>query len=289
MMEPHASIAAWNGDMLTLWTSNQMINWTTGDLAKTLGIPKEKVRLISPFIGGGFGAKLFLRADALLAALGAREARRPVKIALQRALIANNTTHRPATIQRIRIGATRDGKITAIGHESWSGDLPGGGPEVAVMQTRALYAGANRLTAMRLAVLDLPEGNAMRAPGEAPGLMALEIAMDEMAEKLGLDPVEFRIINDTQMVPDNLGAPLLRPTHRQTPKEPENQAIPFSQRRLVECLRTGAERFGWNRRSPRPGQVREGRWLVGMGVASAFRDNLLTKSAARVRLETAAS
>jgi xanthine dehydrogenase YagR molybdenum-binding subunit len=207
MMEPHASIAAWNGDMLTLWTSNQMINWTTGDLAKTLGMPKEKVRLISPFIGGGFGAKLFLRADALLAALGAREAKRPVKIALQRALIANNTTHRPATIQRIRIGATRDGKITAIGHESWSGDLPGGGPEVAVMQTRALYGGANRLTAMRLAVLDLPEGNAMRAPGEAPGLMALEIAMDEMAEKLGLDPVEFRIINDTQMLPDNPGRP----------------------------------------------------------------------------------
>jgi xanthine dehydrogenase YagR molybdenum-binding subunit len=286
MMEPHASIAAWNGDMLTLWTSNQMINWTTGDLAKTLGMPKEKVRLISPFIGGGFGAKLFLRADALLAALGAREAGRPVKIALQRALIANNTTHRPATIQRIRIGATRDGKITAIGHESWSGDLPGGGPEVAVMQTRALYGGANRLTAMRLAVLDLPEGNAMRAPGEAPGLMALEIAMDEMAEKLGLDPVEFRIINDTQMLPDNPGRPpSSTDPQAKPPKEPENEAIPFSQRQLVECIRTGAERFGWNRRSPRPGQVREGRWLVGMGVASAFRDNLLTKSAARVRLD----
>ena len=145
-MEPHASIAAWNGDMLTLWTSNQMIDWTTADLAKTLGIPKEKVRLISPFIGGGFGAKLWLRADALLAALGARAARRPVKVALPRALVANNTMHRAATIQRIRIGATKDGKITAIGHESWSGDLPGGGPEVAVMQTRALYAGANRLT-----------------------------------------------------------------------------------------------------------------------------------------------
>ncbi len=286
MMEPHASIAAWSGDMLTLWTSNQMIDWTTGDLAKTLGIAKEKVRLISPFIGGGFGAKLWLRADALLAALGAREARRPVKIALQRALIANNTTHRPATIQRIRIGATRDGKITAIGHESWSGDLPGGGPEVAVMQTRALYAGATRLTAMRLAVLDLPEGNAMRAPGEAPGLMALEIAMDEMAEKLGLDPVEFRIINDTQMLPDNPARPSSSTDPQaKPPKEPENKAIPFSQRQLVECLRTGAERFGWSRRNPRPGQIREGRWLVGMGVASAFRDNLLTKSAARVRLD----
>ena len=206
MMEPHASIAAWNGDKLTLWTSNQMIDWGAGDLAKTLGIPKENVRLISPFIGGGFGGKLFLRADALLAALGARAAGRPVKVALPRPLMFNNTTHRPATIQRIRIGATRDGKITAIGHESWSGDLPGGKPEAAVQQTRLLYAGANRMTATRLAVLDLPEGNAMRAPGEAPGMMALEIAMDEMAEKLGLDPIEFRILNDTQVDPETARA-----------------------------------------------------------------------------------
>ena len=146
MMEPHASIAAWDGDKLTVWTSNQMIDWGVSDLAKTLGAPKEHVRVVSPFIGGGFGGKLFLRADALLASLGARAARRPVKVALPRAMMFNNTTHRPATIQRIRIGATRDGKITAIAHESWSGDLPGGGPETAVMQTRALYAGANRLT-----------------------------------------------------------------------------------------------------------------------------------------------
>src|SRR5258707_14315725 len=144
-------------------------------MAKPLRIPKENVRLISPFIGGGFGGKLLRRADDLLAALGARAAKRPVKVALPRPLMFNNTTHRPATIQRIRIGATRDGKITAIGHESWSGDLPGGGPETAVSQSRLLYGGANRMTATRLAVLDLAEGNAMRAPGEAPGLMALEI------------------------------------------------------------------------------------------------------------------
>ncbi|OWK22973.1 hypothetical protein AJ87_39450 [Rhizobium yanglingense] len=123
-------------------------------------------------------------------------------MALPRPFMMNNTTHRPATIQRIRIGAERDGKITAIAHESWSGDLKGGQLETAVNQTRLLYAGANRMTAMRLATLDLPEGNAMRAPGEAPGLMALEIAIDEMAEKLGLDPVQFRIINDTQVDPE---------------------------------------------------------------------------------------
>jgi xanthine dehydrogenase YagR molybdenum-binding subunit len=266
MMEPHASIAAWNGDKLTLWTSNQMIDWSAGDVAITLGIPKENVRLISPYIGGGFGGKLFIRADAVLAALGARAAGRPVKVALTRPLMFNNTPHRPATIQRIRIGATKDGKITAIGHESWSGDLPGGKPESAVRSTRIVYAGANRMTALRLAVLDLPEGNAMRAPGDAPGSMAMEIAIDEMAEKLRLDPIEFRILNDTQV-------------------DPENSAKPFSQRHLVECLRLGAERFGWGKRNAEPGKVREGRWLLGMGVAAAYRDNPVAKSAARVRLD----
>ncbi|HZO45005.1 MAG TPA: aldehyde oxidoreductase molybdenum-binding subunit PaoC [Xanthobacteraceae bacterium] len=267
MMEPHASIAVWQGDKLTVWTSNQMIDWGTSDLAKTLGIAKDKVRLISPFIGGGFGGKLYLRADALLAALAARAAGRPVKVALPRPFMFNNTTHRPATIQRIRIGATRDGKITAIGHESWSGNLPGGAPETAVSQTRLLYAGANRMTAMRLAALDLPEGNDMRAPGEAPGMMALEIAVDEMAEKLRLDPVEFRILNDTQV-------------------DPENPTRPFSKRQLVQCLRIGADRFGWNRRNPLPGRTREGRWLVGMGMAAAFRNNIDMRSAARVRLDS---
>jgi len=270
MMEPHASVAAWQGDKVTVWTANQMIDWGVGDLATTLGIPKENVRLISPFIGGGFGGKLFVRADALLAALGARAARQPVKVALQRPLMINNTTHRPATIQRIRIGATRDGRITALAHEGWSGDLPGGSAETAVNQTRLLYAGADRLTTTRLAELDLPEGNAMRAPGEAPGMMALEIAMDEMAEQLGLDPVEFRIRNDTQM-------------------DPEKPGRLFSQRRLVECLRSGAERFGWSNRNARPAQVRDGRWLIGMGVAAAFRNNLVTKSGARVRLDNRGS
>ena len=265
MMEPHASIAKWDGDKLTLWTSNQMINWGKGDVALTLGIPKENVRLISPYIGGGFGGKLFVRSDALLAALGARAARRAVAVTLPRPVMFNNTTHRPATIQRIRIGTDTAGKIQAIAHEGWSGDLPGGGPETAVQQTRLLYAGANRMTATRLAVLDLPEGNAMRAPGEASGLMALEIAMDEMAEKLKMDPVEFRILNDTQV-------------------DPEHPERPFSQRQLVKCLRDGAERFGWSKRSATPGSVRDGRWIVGMGVAAAIRNNLVMKSGARVRL-----
>jgi xanthine dehydrogenase YagR molybdenum-binding subunit len=267
MMEPHASIAAWRGDELVIWTSNQMINWCRTDLAKTLGMPKEKIRFLSPYVGGGFGAKLFLRSDAVLAALGARAAGRAVKLALPRPFIANNTTHRPATRQRIRIGATPDGLITAIAHESGSGDQPGGSPETAVSQTRLLYAGAHRMTAMRLAVLDLPEGNAMRAPGEAPGMMALEVAMDEMAEKLGIDPIAFRAKNDTQV-------------------DPEKPNRAFSQRQLTRCLEEGATRFGWAKRNPRPGQVRDGRWLVGMGVAAAFRNHINFKSAARVRLGT---
>lgn len=267
MMEPHASIAAWNGDKLTVWTSNQMIDWSADDVAKTLGMPRENVRLISPFIGGGFGGKLFVRADALLAALGARAARRPVKVALTRPLMFNNTVHRPATIQRIRIGANQNGKLTAIGHESWSGDLPGGKPESAVRSTRLVYASPNRMTASRLAVLDLPEGNAMRAPGDAPGSWAVEVAIDEIAEKLRLDPVDFRILNDTQV-------------------DPEHPERAFSQRRLVECLRIGADRFGWSKRSAEPGKLRDKRWLLGMGVATAFRDSPVTTSAARVRLDS---
>ncbi|WP_409317967.1 aldehyde oxidoreductase molybdenum-binding subunit PaoC [Pseudomonas sp. KCJK9016] len=266
MMEPHATLAAWQGDHLTLWTSNQMIAWSVGDIAATLGLPKDNVRLISPYIGGGFGGKLFIRADAILAALGARLANRPVKVALARPQMANNTTHRPATLQRIRLGATADGKLTAIAHEGWSGNLAEGKVELAAQPSQLLYAGENRLVSMRLAPLDLPEGNAMRAPGEAPGLMVLEIAMDEMAEKLKLDPIQFRILNDTQV-------------------DPVKTERPFSRRRLIECLQTGAEHFGWDKRNATPGTRREGRWLIGMGVAAAIRNNLLVKSGAKVRLE----
>lgn len=265
-MEPHASMAAWDGDKVTVWTSNQMIAWCRKELAATLKIEPEKVRIYSPYIGGGFGSKLFLRSDALLAALGARALQRPVKVMLQRPLVANNTTHRPATIQQIRIGTDKAGHISAISHLSWSGNLPGGTPENAVQQTNLLYAGNHRQTGLRLAELDLPEGNAMRAPGEAAGLLALEIAIDEIAEKVGIDPVQFRILNDTQV----------------DPTQPERF---FSHRQLNTCLREGAKRFGWQDRVARPGQVRDGRWLVGMGVAAAIRNNLVDKSAARVHLD----
>ena len=266
MMEPHATIGAWEDDRLTLWTSNQMIHWSVEALASILDMPKDKIRIDSPFIGGGFGGKLFIRSDAVMAALASKAAGRPVKIALQRPLVFNNTTHRPATIQRVRLGAGRDGKLTAVAHECWSGNITGEDPENGVAQTRKLYAGPNNLTACYIGQLDLPEGNAMRAPGEAVGHLAIEAAMDELAVKLDMDPVELRILNDPDTVPGD-------PSKR------------FSDRHLVEALREGASRFGWSKRQAKPGSVRDGRWLVGMGVAAGYRGAPTTKSAARVEID----
>ncbi len=266
MMEPHASIASWDGDKLTCWCPIQQLNWGVRDLALFLGIPRENIRLVTHFIGGSFGGKGTVLVDTLSACVAARAVGRPVKVALTRPSMFNNTTHRPATIQRIRIAARKDGRITAIGHESLSGNLPGGAKEAATIPVQLLYAGANRMTHLRQAVLDLAEGGAMRAPGEATGMMALEIAMDEMAEKLGIDPAQFRIVNDTQA-------------------DPQNPAKPFSTRQFVECVRLGGERFGWAKRNAEPGQTRDGDWLVGMGMASAIRGAPVVKSAARVRLD----
>ena len=264
MMEPHATIASWQDGALTVWTSTQMVAGCKEELVKALGVPPEKVRVDSPYIGGGFGGKLSARADVILAALAARAVRRPVKVALTRPLMFNNTQHRMATIQRVRIGAGPDGRIAAIAHDSVSGNLADGWPEPAANQTSLLYAGANRLVTQRFGVLDLPEGAAMRAPGEASGMLALEAAMDEMAEKIGMDPVQFRILNDTQV-------------------DPANPKRAFSDRKLIECLRIGADRFGWSHRRP-PGTVRDGDLLIGMGVAAGIRDGTINPSAARVRL-----
>ena len=265
MMEPQATTAVWEGDQLICWTSTQGIAVALGDLAAVIGIPPENIRVVSPFIGGGFGSKSFNHADISLAAIAARMVGRPVKVAMQRPLVINNTTHRPATIQRIKLGANADGKITAIGHEALFGNVENGWQESAIVPTRHLYAGANRMTLARMATLDLPEGSTMRAPCEAAGMMALEIAMDEMAEKLGMDPVEFRIVNDTQV----------------SPEHPER---PFSLRKLNECFRLGADRFDWQDRPSRPRAVQEDGWYIGMGTAAAIRGALAFPSAARVRL-----
>jgi xanthine dehydrogenase YagR molybdenum-binding subunit len=266
MMEPHATLAMWEGDKLTLHTANQMLSQGRDSVARTLKMPPENVRLVSPFIGGGFGGKLWVNADAILAAIAARQLNRPVKTALTRQQVFHVTTHRSDTVQRIRLGTDRDGRILAIGHDVLSGNLPSEQTfEGAAMQTRTLYAGANRLTRHRLAPLDMPVSSSMRAPGEAVGMLALECVMDELAEKLELDPIELRVRNE--------------------PAEDPEKDIPYSSRHLIACLREGARRFSWDRRSPRPGQVRDGRWLVGMGMAAATRGNPLLLSKANVRLE----
>jgi xanthine dehydrogenase YagR molybdenum-binding subunit len=265
MMEPHATLAMWQGDNLILHTSNQMLNQGRDAVARTLEIPVENVRLISPYIGGGFGSKLWVNADAILAAIAARQLNRPVKTALTRQQVFHVTTHRSDTIQRIRLGTDRNGRILAIGHDVFSGNLwSEQNYEGAALQTRTLYAGDNRLTRHRLAPLDIPVASSMRAPGEAVGLLALECAMDELAEKLDLDPIELRMRNE--------------------PTEDPEKHIPYSSRHLIPCFEEGARRFGWERRNPKPGRSRDGRWLVGMGVAAATRGNPLELSKANVRL-----
>jgi xanthine dehydrogenase YagR molybdenum-binding subunit len=265
MMEPHATLAVWNGDSLTLFTANQMLDQGRATIAHTLRMPQQNIRLVSRFVGGGFGGKLRVNADAVLAAMAARAIGRPVKVALTRPQIFSVTTHRSDTVQRVRIGAGQDGRIVAIGHDVFSGNLSGEQDyEGAANQTRTLYAGPNRETRHRLVPLDTPVASAMRAPGEAVGLLALECAMDELAEKLGIDPIELRVRNE--------------------PGEDPEKHIPYSTRNLIPCLRAGAERFGWNKRNPKPGQVRDGHWLVGIGVAAATRQNPLVHSTASVRI-----
>jgi xanthine dehydrogenase YagR molybdenum-binding subunit len=265
MMEPHATLATWDGDKLILHTANQMLSQGQQAVATTLKIPAENVQLISPFIGGGFGGKLWVNADAILAAIASRQLKRPVKTALTRQQIFHVTTHRSDTIQRVRLATDRNGKILAIGHDVFSGNLPSEQTfEAAALQTRTLYAGPNRLTRHRLAPLDIPVASSMRAPGEAVGLLALECAMDELAEKLSLDPVELRVRNE--------------------PSEDPEKHIPYSSRHLIACMQEGAKRFGWDKRNAKPGQVRDGRWLIGMGMAAATRGNPLRLSKANVRL-----
>jgi xanthine dehydrogenase YagR molybdenum-binding subunit len=266
MMEPHATLAMWDGDKLILHTANQMLNQGQKVIATTLKIPVENVRLISPFIGGGFGGKLWVNADAILTAIASRQLKRPVKTALTRQQIFHVTTHRSDTIQRLRLGTDRNGRILAIGHDVFSGNLPSEQTyEGAALQTRTLYAGPNRLTRHRLAPLDIPVASSMRAPGESVGLMALECAMDELAEKLNLDPIELRVRNE--------------------PSEDPEKHIPYSSRHLIACMQEGARRFGWDKRNAKPSQIREGRWLVGMGMAAATRGNPLLLSKANVRLD----
>lgn len=266
-MEPHATVATWEGEKLSIQTSNQMPTPGKKVLATTFGIPPEQVRLRSAYIGGGFGSKLDVQPDAILAALGAKATGRSVKVVLTRQQLFHVVGHRTNTIQRVRLGTDADGRIQAEAHEAWSGNEPGNDEfEPTVLGTRSRYAGDNRLNTHRHMDLDLPPAISMRAPGEAVGLLALEGAVDELAVQLDIDPIELRIRNEPSVDPE-LG-------------------VPFSSRKVVECMREGARIFGWDKRVARPAQVRDGRWLVGIGMSSAVRGNMLQKSSAKVRLDS---
>ena len=265
MMEPHATIAEWVGDRLTLYTANQMLPRGVDTVSATLLLPKDNIRLVSRYIGGGFGAKLQVEPDAILAAMAARMLNRPVKLALTRQQVFAATTHRSDTIQRLRLAADHDGTLQAVAHKSWSDNTPGQEDfEAAAMATRNIYATPTLLTAHRLATLDLPISASMRAPGEAVGLLALECAMDELAVALGMDPIALRIKNEPATDPQN--------------------GKPFSTRTLVPCMQKGAELFGWYKRNPRPGSMRDGEWLVGMGMSAAIRGNPMLPAKASASL-----
>jgi xanthine dehydrogenase YagR molybdenum-binding subunit len=265
-IEMHTSMARWDGDSLTLWDANQGPHNIQRDLVEGFGIEPGQVHIISPYVGGAFGSKAFTHPNQMLAAMAARVVGRTVVFELSRQQMFSLAGHRTPTIQRLRLGADPEGRLTAISHEvvehtSRISEFA----EQTATPTRVLYAAPNRRTTHRLARLDVPPPTIMRAPGETPGMFALESAMDELAVALGLDPVELRIRNE----PD---------------RDPERN-VPWSTRNLVECLRTGAERFGWSGRDRLPGTRTDGRWLIGTGVASATYPTRRRKAQCRISVD----
>ncbi|MEG3148301.1 xanthine dehydrogenase family protein molybdopterin-binding subunit [Sphingomonas sp. ZT3P38] len=267
-MEPHASIAAWEGDQLTLHGSYQVVAHNRLQLADALGVKPDKVRLVARYVGGGFGSKLGIAPETVAAALAAKQVGRPVKVVMTRPQVFETTIRRSNTEQRLRLGADEQGVLTAIGHETLCSNLPGEPYfEPAGVATHFLYGGENRHITHDVVRLDQLLAGSMRAPGEGSGMLALESAMDELAEAVGIDPVELRKRNDPAVDPES--------------------GVPFSTRQLTRCLDEGAAQFGWDRRDATPGNRREGEWLIGLGVAAAARSNLLRPSIARVAITPA--
>ena len=267
-LEPHATVAAWDGDAVTLYDSNQGSQRIQADVAQLFGIPGNRVHIISPYVGGGFGSKAFTHPHIVLTALAARVVGRPVKLALTRQQMFALVGYRTPTIQRLRLGAGNDGRLTAIAHDvvEQTATIQEFAEQTAVA-TRMMYAAPNRRTTHRLARLDMPVPTIMRAPGECPGMYALESAMDEMAIACGLDPIEFRIRNEPDVDPET--------------------GHPFSSRGLIACLEEGARQFDWEQRDPQPGLRLQGRWLVGTGVAASTYPARRSPSAAIAKVDRA--
>jgi xanthine dehydrogenase YagR molybdenum-binding subunit len=265
-LEMHAVQAAWTDEGVTLHDSNQGSHGVRDDVAKAFALQPERVRVISPYVGGGFGSKAFTHPHVIAAVMAAKLAGRPVKLQLTRQQMFALVGYRTPTIQRIRLGADAGGTLTAIAHDvvEQTSTVEEFAEQTAVA-TRMMYAAPNRRTTHRLAKLDVPTPSIFRAPGECPGMYALESAMDEMALACGLDPVEFRARNEPAIDPDT--------------------KHPFSSRGLVACLRDGARRFGWDGsdRAPRP--RRQGRWYVGTGVAASTYPTRRRPSQALARVD----
>jgi xanthine dehydrogenase YagR molybdenum-binding subunit len=249
-IEMHVTIAAWDGDHLTLWDKTQWVDNVADEIAAVFDLPAQNIRVISPFVGGAFGSGLRAWPHVTLAALGARVAGRPVKLMLSRREMYYGTGYRPYTVQRVALGAARDGALLAILHDAYQETSTYEEYTEALLNaTRFLHSCQNVYTRHRLAPMNVHTPTWMRAPGEVSGIFALECAMDELAAELNIDPVELRLRNE--------------------PEQDEFKNLPFSSRSTRECYRVAAERFGWSRRDPAPRSMHDGRLLIGWGMASA--------------------
>jgi xanthine dehydrogenase YagR molybdenum-binding subunit len=264
-LEPHATTASWADGMLTVHDGTQNLDWARRQLAHRFGLPLAKVRVLAPFVGGGFGGKGNVWAGTVLAAMAAKATGRPVRLMLTREAVYRTVGGRTPSTQRVALGATADGRLTALVHTSVTQlGHAGGYEEQVVSASRHLYAAEHIRVQQHQVRLDSLPNTSMRAPGEAIGTYALEAAMDELAYRLDLDPIELRMRN-----------------------EPERNPLDgkrFAHRRLREAYAIGAERFGWAQRTPEPGSMRDGRWLVGMGVASAYHPAWQFQANVTVRL-----
>ncbi|WP_296721024.1 xanthine dehydrogenase family protein molybdopterin-binding subunit [Erythrobacter sp.] len=264
-MEPHAALAQWEDGKLTVHASLQMLKFNRAELADSIGLEEEQVRLLSPYVGGGFGSKLGVSQEVVAASLAAMHLGRPVRVVMSRQQVFQTVERRSETHQRIRLAADAEGRLTGFGHEARVSNLPGESFAEPVLQSsHFLYAGENRLLRLEVARIHRMTAGSVRAPGEAVGVQTVEQAMDMLAEKVGIDPVELRLRN----IPD---------------KHPAN-GKPFSSRKLAEALREGATAFGWEPRPRTPRHTREGEWWIGTGMASAARVHSVVEAKARVTL-----
>jgi xanthine dehydrogenase YagR molybdenum-binding subunit len=248
-IEPHAATLAWHGDELVVHDASQAVTHTAWSLSQVFGIDEKQVHVTSPYVGGGFGSKTLWQ-HQVLAAAAAKLAGRPVRIALSREGVYRMIGGRTLTEQRVAIGAQADGRFDAIIHTGTVAMTRHNAlPEPFILPARSAYAAGSFKLDVQVAYMDMLANTFMRAPGESVGTFGLECAIDELAEALGMDPIELRIRNEPAMDP--------------------TEGTPFSSRHIVEAWRAGAERFGWSRRNPAPATVRDGEWRIGMGVATA--------------------